>query len=75
VKDLLLDVIYETEKIGNMRNLNFPIRVLDGRVIYRCDNLSQFCEWLEDKEGEIQAPVVEFNRVIQVKEVNHKRQR
>jgi hypothetical protein len=68
-KSLILSVTYETETITDLNSIKYPLRILDGGVIYRCDNLSQFCEWLEDKEGALQEHVTEYDRVIDVKEV------
>jgi hypothetical protein len=68
-KNLILSVNFETVNIADVSSMLFPIRILDHSVIYRCDNLSQFNEWLDDKEGALQARITEFDRVIEVREV------
>jgi hypothetical protein len=70
MEDINLNVEYEIEKIDNIQNLSFPIRILDNGVIYRCDNPSQFYEWLEDEEGAQQARVTEFKKVTRVEEIS-----
>lgn len=53
-----------------LKDSDFPLRVLDlqDEAIYSCDDQSQFYEWIDDKEAELQTHLTFFNRVVRVEE-------
>jgi len=63
----LKKIVYcETTQLIDVLKLNYPFCIFDNGAVYSIDNVHVLHEWLENKEGELQAEVLSIELVIKV---------